>query len=51
MHLPEDIGRHDEDAGADHRSDDECGRVEPRNGADELDPLRLDGVAVMRLVT
>src|SRR6267378_1411530 len=41
MHLSEDIGRHDEDAGADHRSDDEGGRIEPRNRSHELDPLGL----------
>src|SRR6266702_2519451 len=43
MDLPQDVGRHDEDAGSDHRSDDEGGGVEPRNRPDELDPLGLDG--------
>src|SRR6267378_7227627 len=42
MHLFQDPGRHDEDAGADHRSDDERRGVEARNRPDELDPLRLD---------
>src|SRR6266516_91341 len=41
MDLPQDIGRHDEDAGSDHRSDDERGGVEARNRPDELDRLGL----------
>src|SRR5437016_13506449 len=43
MHLPQDFGGNDKDAGSDHGSDDERGRVEPRNRADELDPLGLYG--------
>jgi len=43
MHLPQDFGGNDKDAGPDHGSDDKRGRVEPRNCADELDPLRLYG--------
>src|SRR5579859_5622961 len=42
MHLAHDLGGDDENAGPDHRPDDERGRIESGDGSNELDALWLD---------